>query len=162
MSYSSVFPLNQGRWLTSFLSLYTPSASNPSPPSRLSSVVPLETHTKPFNPRMISTPVGPQGGEIWWKWDFRRRMRRGGRVRRCPLRSWPSAWNKSSNDYRTLPYFNDRVCRDIAPSPINAWTSATSSCTSVGRQVFKKADVHHPLPKILASSRRPTRSFSSI
>ena len=91
ISYSSVLPLNQGRWLTSFLSLYTPSASNPSPPSRLSSVVPLETHTKPFNPRMISTPVGPQGGGIWWKCDFRRLIRRGGRVRRCPLRSCLSA-----------------------------------------------------------------------
>ena len=51
--------------LTSFLSEYTPSASKPSPPSRFSCVVPRLTQTKPFRPRMTSTPVGPHGGGIW-------------------------------------------------------------------------------------------------
>lgn len=30
-----------------------------------------------------------------------------------------------------FPYLRDRVCSDIAPSPINAWTSATRSWTRV-------------------------------
>jgi hypothetical protein len=38
------------------------------------------------------------------------------------MTSWP---------FRSFPYLSERVWRDMAPSPKNAWTSATSSCALV-------------------------------
>jgi len=59
----------------------------------------------------------------------------------------------------TFPYLSDRVCNDIAPSPIKAWTSATKSYWSAKLIMY---NLHHPLLGILSSSKHPTRSFASI